>query len=290
MATIGIFDSGVGGLSVLRRIRETVPGHRCVYYADNAYCPYGDKSAEFIVGRAREITELLLSKGADVIVVACNTATAAAIAALRAEYGVPFVGMEPAVKPAALGTQTGVVGVLATAGTLKSSKYLDTRGRFEDDVRIVERAGRGFVELVESFELEGRHAEQVVRAALEPLLEAGADRIVLGCTHYPFLLPVMRKVAAGVARPAFAAASPVDFIDPAPAVARRLASVLAALPAGGSDAGLPGCASPASAGPAEQPGGAPTTPASRPEAAPEPGIELLSSGPDDVLRRLYEMS
>ena len=194
MATIGIFDSGSGGLSVYREIVKLLPYERYVYYADNAHCPYGDKTADFIRDRARAITDFLLGKGADIIVVACNTATAAAIATLREEYpDVPFVGMEPAVKPAALGTETGVIGVLATAGTLKGSKYLKTKGRFEDDVHIVEHVGEGFVELVENGTLDGPEAYATVKASLQPLLDAGADRIVLGCTHYPFLRPVVGR-------------------------------------------------------------------------------------------------
>ena len=244
MATIGVFDSGSGGLSVLREIRKILPRERYIYYSDNANCPYGEKSPGFIIERGRAITEELLARGADAIVVACNTATAAAIAALRAEYSIPFVGMEPAVKPAALGTKSGVIGVLATAGTLKGSKYLKTRGLYAGSVRVVEHVGQGFVELVESLELEGPHAESVVRASLQPLLDEGADIIVLGCTHYPFLLPVMRKIAP----------SGIRFIDPAPAVARRLEDVLATLGA------LPG-------------GG--------------PSVELLASGPSDTLEKLF---
>ena len=199
MATIGIFDSGSGGLSVYRELVKLLPYERYVYYADNAHCPYGDKTAAFIRDRARTITDFLLGKGADIIVVACNTATAAAIATLREEYpDVPFVGMEPAVKPAALGTETGLIGVLATAGTLKGSKYLKTKGRFEDDVHIVE------------------HVYATVKASLQPLLDAGADRIVLGCTHYPFLRPVVEAVAG----------PGVQVIDPAPAVARQTVRLL----------------------------------------------------------------
>lgn len=216
MAVIGIFDSGSGGLSVLKELRELIPQARYIYYSDNANCPYGDKAPEFILQRGRFITGLLLDKGADIIVVACNTATAAAISALRKEYPVPFVGMEPAVKPAALQTKTGVIGVLATAGTLKGSLYLDTKSKFEDDVRIIEHVGRGFVELVEGCELSGPHAEDVVRTSLQPLLDAGADRIVLGCTHYPFLMPLMEKMAP----------SAVQFINPAPAVARQTLHIL----------------------------------------------------------------
>ncbi|MBQ0144907.1 MAG: aspartate/glutamate racemase family protein [Bacteroidales bacterium] len=138
---IGIFDSGSGGLSVLREIIKLLPQERYVYYSDNANCPYGEKSVEFIQDRARKITDLLLSKGARIIVVACNTATAAAIAMLREEYPVKFIGMEPAVKPAALSSRTGIIGVLATAGTLKASKYLNTRGMFEEGTKIAEHVG-----------------------------------------------------------------------------------------------------------------------------------------------------
>ena len=166
------------------------------------------------------VSRFLISQGAEVVVVACNTATAAAISTLRSSFAIPFVGMEPAVKPAALGTKTGVIGVLATAGTLKGSKYLNTKGRFEDHVKIVERVGRGFVELVEAGKLTGPEAEIVVKPALEPLLAEGCDRIVLGCTHYPFLLETLRKVAAELGH------GDAEFIDPAPAVAKRLVQVL----------------------------------------------------------------
>ena len=224
-----------------------LPQERFIYWSDNAHCPYGEKSAGYIIDRSRAITDFMLSKGARAVVVACNTATAAAIATLRAEYDIPFVGMEPAVKPAASGTRSGVVGVLATAGTLSAPKYLNIKGQYADAVRIAESVGRGFVELVESLELDGPHAEEVVRASLEPLLEAGADTIVLGCTHYPFLLPVMQRIAP----------QGVKFIDPAPAVARRLKDVL-------EQAGIP-------------------------LNDPEPGVELLSSGPDATLKKLFKL-
>ena len=217
MASIGIFDSGSGGLSVYRELKKLLPQERYLYFSDNAHCPYGEKTAEYIQDRARTITDFLLEKGADIIVVACNTATAAAIATLRAEYPqVPFIGMEPAVKPAALGTKSGVIGVLATAGTLKGSKYLHTRGRFEDNVSIVEHVGEGFVELVEGGILEGEKALETVRASLQPLLDKGADIIVLGCTHYPFLQPLIQHLAG----------PSVQVIDPAPAVARQTLHVL----------------------------------------------------------------
>lgn len=237
MACIGIFDSGEGGLSVLKEITRLLPDEKYIYYSDNAYCPYGEKSPEFIRVRACAITEELLRRGADIIVVACNTATAAAILKLRSDYSdaasdavrervlaltggrhdhIRFIGMEPAVKPAALGTKSGTIGVLATAGTLKGSKYLNTKGSVDDNVRVVEHVGRGFVELVESGCLSGKEAESTVRASLSPLLQAGADIIVLGCTHYPFLLTVLQRVAGPGIR----------FIDPAPAVARQLVHVM----------------------------------------------------------------
>ena len=213
---IGIFDSGSGGLSVFREIVKLLPEEKYIYFADNAFCPYGEKTAEFIQGRARVITDYLLENGTDIIVVACNTATAAAIATLRKEYKVKFIGMEPAVKPAALSSRTGVIGVLATAGTLNGPKYLTTKGLYQDNVQIAECVGKGFVELVERGILEGPEAEETVRASLQSLLDKGADRIVLGCTHYPFLRDVIQRIAG----------PGVQVIDPAPAVARHLQDVM----------------------------------------------------------------
>lgn len=280
MIKIGVFDSGEGGLSVLKEITRLLPEAEYVYYSDNAHCPYGEKSPEYIQDRARAITERLLKEGADVIVVACNTATAAAISVLRSEYSdassqevrdrvqkltggrhdhICFIGMEPAVKPAALGTRTGVVGVLATAGTLKGSKYLKTKESVDDQVNVFEHVGRGFVELVEEGRLSGIEAEDVVKASLGPLLSAGADIIVLGCTHYPFLLPVLQKVAG----------PDIRFIDPAPAVARQLVHVLerdGMLSAGEASSAL---ARNASAVPSS------------------PHVKLLSSGEAEPLHHLY---
>lgn len=218
---IGIFDSGVGGLSVFREILKVLPEQSYIYYSDNAHCPYGEKSREYIIERAREITRFMLEKGCEIIVVACNTATAAAISTLREEFPIRFIGMEPAIKPAAQSTKTGVVGVLATAGTLKASKYLDTREKWAQNVQIVEHIGQGFVELVENGDTSGPSAENTIRTSLIPLLEAGADTIVLGCTHYPFLIGTIEKVA----REEFPQRS-VTIIDPAPAVARHLLEVM----------------------------------------------------------------
>ncbi len=251
---IGIFDSGSGGLSVLREILRVLPGERFVYYADNANCPYGGKTPDFIQNRCRTITEYLLSRGVRIIVVACNTATAAAISTLRNEYPVRFIGMEPAVKPAALSSKTGVIGVLATAGTLKGSKYLTTKGIYEDDVKIVEHVGQGFVELVEKGILDGPQAEETVRESLRPLLDAGADRIVLGCTHYPFLRDVIQRLAG----------PDVQVIDPAPAVARHLIEVM-------KEEGL-------------------LSPVAKPvESTSKPNIELITSGDDTSAKRILSI-
>ena len=218
---IGIFDSGVGGLSVFREIRKLLPEEKYIYFSDNAHCPYGEKSKEYIIGRARTITDFMLQEGADIIVVACNTATAAAIKTLRTEYPISFIGMEPAVKPAAAITRTGVIGVLATAGTLKADKYLSTKGLHAEDVTVVEHIGQGFVELVENGITTGPKAEVIIMESLEPLLDAGADTIVLGCTHYPFLKDTIVKVAASLTP-----GRNVTVIDPAPAVAKHLHEVM----------------------------------------------------------------
>lgn len=221
---IGIFDSGIGGLSVFREIRKLLPEQGYIYYSDSAHCPYGEKSKEYIIDRARSITRRLMGMGAEIVVVACNTATAAAISTLRKEFPIRFIGMEPAIKPAAALTKTGVVGVLATAGTLKAEKYLDTREKWAQSITVVEHIGEGFVELVEKGQTSGAEAEAVVQNSLVPLLEAGADTIVLGCTHYPFLADTIKKVAAAHG----ADGNSFHLIDPAPAVARHLLEVMEA--------------------------------------------------------------
>lgn len=219
---IGIFDSGVGGLSVFREIKKVLPEEDYIYYSDNANCPYGGKPQEFIIERAKAITEQLLSEGAEIIVVACNTATAIAVKTLRESYPhIRFIGMEPAIKPAAQLTRSGVIGVLATAGTLSSEKYLKHKEKYASDIRIAEHVGEGFVELVERGLTSGELAEETVLKSLQPLLDAGADTIVLGCTHYPFLSDTIRKVADCVAPGQIK-----EIIDPAPAIARHLKEVM----------------------------------------------------------------
>ncbi len=219
---IGIFDSGVGGLSIVMEVRKALPSAGIIYYADNANCPYGEKTDEFIIDRARFITNHLISKGAEIIVVACNTATAAAIKTLREEFSdYKFIGMEPAVKPASNETQTGVIGVLATKATLNAEKYHSVKERFAGSTQVIESIGKGFVELVEQGITGGPLAESIIRKSLQPLVDAGADNIVLGCTHYPFLKETIAKVTHDLAPE-----RDIKIIDPSPAVIAHLIEVM----------------------------------------------------------------
>ena len=220
MPRVGFFDSGVGGLSVWREVVELLPRVPTSYLADNAYCPYGTRPVEEIVERSCVITEALLQQGCGVVVSACNTATSAAIETLRSRYPVPFVGIEPAVKPAALKTRSGVVGVLATRATLAGRLFQQTSARFASHVRLVTKIGEGLVELVEAGDTTSAAAREIVAANLQPLLAERADQIVLGCTHYPFLADLIRELAGGQA----------EIVDAAPAVARQVARVLKGLP------------------------------------------------------------
>lgn len=192
---IGVFDSGLGGLTVLREIRRLLPGEDLVYVADSAHAPYGDKSAAFIESRSIAITEFLLERGAKAIVVACNTATGAAARLLRTRYAVPLIAMEPAVKPAIERTRSGVVAVLATRRTLASHNFSVLLGRLETDAEILLQPCPGLVERVEAGDLAGEETRELLRGYLEPLLARGADTLVLGCTHYPLLTPLIRELA-----------------------------------------------------------------------------------------------
>ena len=216
---VGFFDSGLGGLCILDVFKELYPHESTIYIADSRNCPYGNKPADEIARLAERHTRRLLKRGCKMIVVACNTATAAAIDTLRAEWpDVPFIGIEPAVKPAALRSKTGVVGVLATAGTFGGRLYNETKAKFAKDVTVIATVADEFVELVERKEVSGANAERVVRAKVEPLLAAGCDKLVLGCTHFPHLKPLIEKVCGGRA----------EVIDPSGAVARQARRVLSA--------------------------------------------------------------
>jgi glutamate racemase len=214
---IGVFDSGVGGLSVLRSIRQQVPAQPALYFADQGHVPYGPRSLEEVRAFSREITRFLLDQGARLIVVACNTASAAALHELRAAFpGVPFVGMEPAVKPAAESTQTRIVGVLATPATFQSALYASVVERFAQGVRVLQDPCPGLVQQIECGDLSGDRTRAILEKALLPMLADGVDTIVMGCTHYPFIIPLIRQIAGPSVR----------VIDPAPAVARQAGRLL----------------------------------------------------------------
>jgi glutamate racemase len=214
---IGVFDSGVGGLSVLREIRRELPGEDLLYVADSGHAPYGDKSAQLIEARSVAIVEFLLSQHAKAIVVACNTATGVAIKMLRARFSVPIVAMEPAVKPAATHTQSGVIGVLATSRTIASDNFAKLHERFGADVKILMQGCPGLVEQVEAGNLSGDEPRALLERYVLPLLAQQADTLVLGCTHYPFLAPLIREIAGAT----------VTVIDPSAAIARELRRRLA---------------------------------------------------------------
>lgn len=218
-APIGVYDSGLGGLTVWREIRRALPGESLVYLGDGKNCPYGSRPREEIRRLADgAVGRLVAEEGCKLVVVACNTATAAAIDFLRAKYSrVPIVGMEPAVKPACLATRSRVVGVLATERSLDGDLFRRTAARYGEGIEVLTVPGRGFVELVEQDREATPEAEACVRAAVEPMLARGADQIVLGCTHYPFLLPVLQRIVAG---------HDVTIVDPSPAVARRVVQLL----------------------------------------------------------------
>jgi glutamate racemase len=211
---IGIFDSGLGGLSISKEIIQLMPQESTIYLADSLNAPYGEKSKEKILEFSIKNTELLLTMGCKIIVVACNTATTNAIKTLREKYQVPFIGIEPAIKPAALTTKTGIVGVLATKGTLNSDLFLTTSSQF-GHIDIIEVEGKNLVRLIESGNIAG--TKPLLREYLLPMIDKGADNIVLGCTHYPFLIPIIKEILP----------SNIKIIDSGQAVATQTQNVLA---------------------------------------------------------------
>ncbi|WP_348738568.1 glutamate racemase [Pseudomonas rhodesiae] len=216
-APIGVFDSGVGGLSVLEEIQQLLPHESLLYVADCGHIPYGEKTPAFIRERSRRVAAFFREQGAKAFVIACNTATVAAVADLRLDYpDWPLVGMEPAVKPAAAATRSGVVGVLATTGTLQSAKFAALLDRFATDVRVITQPCPGLVELIETGDLSSPVLRQLLQCYVDPLLSAGCDTIILGCTHYPFLKPMLAQMLP----------PSVILIDTGAAVARQLKRLL----------------------------------------------------------------
>jgi glutamate racemase len=209
---VGVFDSGVGGLSVLRHIRHELPHERLIYVADSAHVPYGDKSPAYIEQRSIALVNFLIGQGADAIVIACNTATAAAAAPLRRLYSIPIIAMEPAVKPAVAASRSGVVGVLATVGTLESARFAALLERYAGAATIITQGCPGLVERVEQGNLSGPESRELVMRYTAPLLEQGADTLILGCTHYAFLAPLICEVVG----------NSITLIETGAAVARQL--------------------------------------------------------------------
>jgi glutamate racemase len=216
---IGIFDSGVGGLSVLRAIREDMPVERIIYLGDQAHIPYGPRPMEQIRNFSEAITQFLLEQGVKIVVVACNTASAAALKYLREKFqGVQFVGMEPAVKPAVEHTQTGKVGILATPATFQGALYASVVERFANGVELFQHTCNGLVQQIEAGELNSTRTREILEDALLPMLEKNIDTVVLGCTHYPYVIPLIKQIVG----------ENVRVIDPAPAVARQVRRLLEA--------------------------------------------------------------
>lgn len=215
--TIGIFDSGVGGLSVLRAIQAELPHEDLLYLGDQAHVPYGSRSLAEVRQLSDAVSRFLMGQGAKLIVVACNTASAAALRYLRETYPqIPFVGMEPAVKPAAEHTHTGKVGVLATPATFQGELYASVVERFAQGVEIFQHTCPGLVGQIELGRLSTPKTRRILEEVLQPMLAAGIDTIVLGCTHYPFVMPLIQRIVG----------PDVRVIDPAPAVAKQVRRLL----------------------------------------------------------------
>jgi glutamate racemase len=208
---IGVFDSGLGGLSVWQELVKLMPNEDIIYFADSGNCPYGNRPKTEIIDLSIRNTEFLLAKGAKIIVIACNTATAAAVDILRNQFDVTFIGVEPAIKPAVLQTKTGNVGVLATKGTLESELFLQAKNAYSKGVAVYIQVGQGLVEAVENQVIETEATYELLKKYVQPMLENNVDKIVLGCTHYPFLKPVFDKLLP----------QNIDLINPAPAVAKH---------------------------------------------------------------------
>lgn len=213
---IGLFDSGIGGTSIFQEIKVLLPNESTIYLADSVNAPYGIKSRQQIIDLSVKNTEILISKGCKLIVVACNTATTNAIKVLRDRYALPFIGIEPAIKPAALSTQTHAVGILATKGTLSSDLFYRTTDLYRHDISVIEQVGEGIVELIERGQKDSHAMKSLLRAYLQPMLDANIDYLVLGCTHYPYLMPLLLEMLP----------PHVKIIDSGRAVARQTKAIL----------------------------------------------------------------
>ena len=213
---IGLFDSGVGGTSIWKEIIELLPNEDTIYLADSKNAPYGEKSTEEIISLSVKNTELLISKDCKLIIVACNTATTNTIEYLRNNYNVPFIGIQPAIKPAALQSKTGAIGILATKGTLASQLFAKTAYEYTKNISIIEQDGEGLVPLIEAGKLDSKELNELLSSYLKPMLNFNIDHLVLGCTHYPYLIPQIKKILG----------STVNIIDSGEAVAKQTKAIL----------------------------------------------------------------
>ncbi|WP_179335624.1 glutamate racemase [Winogradskyella costae] len=216
---IGIFDSGIGGTSIFKEIHALLPNENCLYLADSKNAPYGNRSEDEIIQLSIKNAEFLIEEGCKIIVVACNTATTNAIDYLRLNYDIPFIGIEPAIKPAALNTQTKAIGILATKGTLSSKLFHKTTDLYSKNITIIEQVGEGIVPLIETGQLDSKEMQSYLETYLEPMLKQNIDYLVLGCTHYPYLIPMLTKMLP----------DNVKIIDSGRAVAKQTQTVLTAL-------------------------------------------------------------
>lgn len=212
---IGVFDSGIGGTSIWSAIHELLPNERTIYLADSKNAPYGQKTKEEIVALSKKNVDFLIENNCKLIVVACNTATTNAIRELRASYNIPFIGIEPAIKPAATNSKTQVIGILATQGTLNSELFNKTAEMFQNTT-IIEQVGHGLVQLIEEGNLNSPEMTQLLETYLQPMIEANIDYLVLGCSHYPYLIPQIKKILP----------EHIQIIDSGEAVARQTQNVL----------------------------------------------------------------
>ncbi|WP_281237990.1 glutamate racemase [Flavobacterium praedii] len=212
---IGIFDSGIGGTSIWKAIHDLLPNEKTIYLADSKNAPYGQKTKEEIIALSIKNTDLLIQMGCKLIVVACNTATTNAIQELRAKHTIPFIGIEPAIKPAVTHSKTQTIGILATKGTLNSELFHKTTEKYQD-TKIIEQIGHGLVQLIENGEINSPEMTQLLQSYLNPMIEANIDYLVLGCSHYPYLIPQIKKIL-----PAH-----IQIIDSGEAVARQTKNIL----------------------------------------------------------------
>ncbi|MFI3285286.1 MAG: glutamate racemase [Rikenellaceae bacterium] len=215
---IGVYDSGMGGITLWRAIRTFLPNESMIYLGDGANCPYGDKSSEEITTLAFQAVQTLIDKGCKMVVVACNTATSAAISALRLKFPqIPFVGMEPAIKPACKSTKSGVVAVLATKRSLESDLFAATLSKYAAEIKVIKVIGEGFVDIVENGQEKSEKAFELVKPIVEMIASKGADKIVLGCTHYPFLTSQFIRAIDG---------RHIDIVEPSSAIVKQIAKLL----------------------------------------------------------------